>query len=381
MPASKPIDLAQLLLPDRGQTLLLRCCVGPVAAVAESWDAWSAAVGDVKGAFGGAYQGQRWLLPLLHDRLAVAGAGLDDELHTYMRVAAHRESLRTDTYRRVLAEVLSSLGDHRESCALIGDVALAETVYDQWSHRHCSSIDLHCAVDTRDRLGARLRADGLTQEPTSRHLRGAVRRFTHRSGVPVLLWSHVTSFPVVDATDAALTSRRRPSTVGEHPVEIADATALLFITLAWAASRPQRDSLAWVIDASSIASRESVEGAALRAMVSASGLTPLVESTLGYLEASLGVSIPVPRSAGVDGPQVGLSTVERDVCLSAIQQTAGVDARTLMRDAPQLRPMLARSLLHPAPGYLGARYGASSRWQIPLLYLVRLAAPIRGAAS
>ena len=170
-------------LPTRDHELLLRACLCEPSIAQSAWTEFSARVGDAKLYFEADEGGLKGLLPFVEASLARNCIDAGKAFHTYARVAAVREELRSGIYSEVLAGLLDALERAGVSNVLLKGAALSATVYPQPSTRHNHAIDVWVAPGQLQAAEAIVVAERFELRlPTGPRRRGA-------SGVPSYHWA------------------------------------------------------------------------------------------------------------------------------------------------------------------------------------------------
>ena len=130
------------LVPSAEQTELLAACLHGGERAREAWARWLHGRDTDDAGVCRDLASTRTLLPLLA-RATIAGAGsLSPGVGAYLRAATLREELRAERVRTIAAEVLDALREAEAAPLVVRGPALAATVYDDWSLRHCHDLDL-----------------------------------------------------------------------------------------------------------------------------------------------------------------------------------------------------------------------------------------------
>jgi hypothetical protein len=198
-------------------TLLLRTILGTSPATArDAWEQWLDAAGDPVAHLRQDTTGFRRLLPLLLTAIRRNDLSADSAFQTVLKSAYFREELRDRTYRRILAQVLSTLNTEGIEVILINGAALAHSVYPEPMLRHCHNIDLYCRADHVERVAALLPKLGYRETGRDTGFVG----FEHDSGLPVELHRRLLGAYSATRTFAAVYEHTRSLVIDGNPVRI-----------------------------------------------------------------------------------------------------------------------------------------------------------------
>lgn len=272
-PTSAPgrSGLARALLPDAAGGDLLASILCDGAAAREAWHRWSARHRDPRAALARDVTLARSQLASLCDSVRRNGLPVDEATATYLRSAFLTESLRSRTYRTIVADLASRLRAADVPFLLIKGAATGELYYSDPSLRHAHDVEV--AVNDAAATAMVLQGAGF---------RPAGGDFIHTSGLPLRL--HPTLFG------------RSP---GEHPsIAMPDGSRTLPVThalalaLLHAARSPSRATGRWASDARYLIATGQVAWHDLVDLVTEErGLLP-VRVQLRWLRDTLQVAVP-----------------------------------------------------------------------------------------
>ena len=371
-------DTLSVILPTEQQTWLLRACLHSGDAGREAWEVWRAQTGDLRRGIRDG-PGTRRLLPLLFSRLRRNGVEPDGALLTLLRVAQHREELRTTTVVGICRDVISELSAGGIAAILLKGAALAGTVYDDWVLRHCHDVDVF--VRRNDLLPAArtLIAAGFRPLEGPGDRAAGDFKLAHARGLPVELHTRPFRPPSGEAQEAGLWSRTRTALVAGVPARILSPADSLLHVCGQAAYSPSRASLVWVCDAWHIIGRyPDLDWDALLGSAVAGHLALPLYVTLGYLAAELGA--PVPETVlGQLSAAARTDLLGRECALTGARAGQDGSFRNLFRNTGgrRSRAEILKWMLLPSPRYLRWRYGESDPRFVSLYYLRR---PLRYGA-
>jgi hypothetical protein len=273
------------LLPAPEQTQFLRACLLRGPAAERAWQAWRAGGADVQARLARRRGGARRLLPLLHRSVKRNGIALEPGILTYLRSATLYEGLRARTYRRLLRAVLAALAEVGAEALLLKGPALAATVYERWSLRHCHDIDLLAPEGGVGRVSEALAAAGFAPAGA----RG--RSLRHPSGLPALI--HTDLFQNPHYRLPAAWRHSQEITVGGVPARVLCPQDLLAHVCGHAAGSASRETLQWACDAWTLLDRTpALDWPALEARIAEAGLALPLAVMLDYLRNELDAPVP-----------------------------------------------------------------------------------------
>lgn len=358
-----PLDLLDGILPGETATSFLLACLAPPPVAVEAWQRWRSRHDPVEG-LAGTNAGLRGLAALLATSLFNAGAPLHRSDAAWLRAALLHEQRRSDRYRDILTEILSTLTATGLPFLLARGAAVAETILPEPWLRHCHDIDLLVAHEHLDSAAAALAGAGLREQP----IPGPSRSFVHRRLLPVRLHP-LTLKPPFEGPAIRLFEGRAISiqALGIAVRRPADDDLLLHLC-AHAACSQGRSTLRWVGDAHAIVvTRPDLDWQRLRETAAASGLAAPLAATLSYLAKRIGTPVPPATLAALSADAARASWLERDLLIHAARLGRPSWLTDLWRSAGvRSRLTLARWILFPDSTYL-ARLDSGPRRTVPHL--------------
>jgi hypothetical protein len=380
-PVEHPLsDALSLILPSPEQTWFLRALLLSGEPARQAWDRYRTRMGDPRKAIKRDRGGIKTLAPLLDAALRRNGIVADDALLTSLRTASLREELRSRSYRRIVRSALSALAAGGVRHAVVGEAALAETVYDGPALRHCHKIDLLLPGDDVNRAAPLLLpagfdppAGGLSPRPD--HL--AIR---HGSGLPLELHSRLPGDRHRAVSPDELWTRSQPATIAGLPTRVLSPADNLLHACALAPMSSGRESLVWVSDAWHLITRcPDLDWEVLLECTTRSRLALPLSVTIAYLAGALDAPVPpaVVDRARAAGAQADTPLAEA-LLSAAVLSTPALLTR-LARLGGGWRPRVAvvKWILFPSPGYVRSIFRVTHPWLLPAYYVYR---PLRYVA-
>jgi hypothetical protein len=372
-------ELFARLLPTPEQTLLLRCLLLPREQAAEAWADWLEITGDTRVLLRPGARSVRGLNVALLDALRRNGLDAPPETLSVLKLAALKEEMRSQAYRRVLAGTLHALARHEVPVIVSKGAALAGTAYPHPALRHCHDIDLLVAPAELERAALAATEAGFRDATPQPPQREGSRRLVHLDGLPLELHTR----PLPGTASPALVedwwSAARTVRLSGADTRTASSTLGLLQVCALAFFTPARSSLRWVTDCWHIIHGDEPPGwTELCAAAHHAQLSRCLSVMLGYLASALHAPVPpaVLRdlSDAADGERLG-----GERALYAVWSTTRRNLATLrwMLGGRKLRGDVLRWALAPSAAYLRPGYAsARDRRLLPLAYVQR---PLRFA--
>jgi hypothetical protein len=372
------MDLLSVLEPTADETALLAACLHQDRRAQDGWARWRAGR-TVRGAeFCRELAAARTLLPLLARSVARQELDVDRDVLAYLRATVLRERLRAARFRQVTAEVVPALAHDGIAAFVVRGAALAATVYDDESHRHCHDLDL--LVAPRDLAGAvhALVRTGCVHRPGADPVSGAL--LEHTSGLQVRV--HTRPFDVRWYGTAVERFTRDPLSFSVEGVSmLAPSREASFVhVLGHATYSSSRRNLRWVTDAwHLLAADPPVDWDCIIDSIEAYRLTLPVSVLLAYI-ARFGMPIPPDVTAAAQLRAAAAGRVEADVALGGARRGPRGDLGSIWRSARSWRGRLrlARWVVAPSAGYMRSTFPLARVWQLPLCYAYR---PLRFVAD
>lgn len=359
----------------------MRACLlcGPPAQ--EAWRDFAGDVGPPKPFFEHDQTGLKGLLPLLHAAARRNGFEAEPALWTYLRSAALREELRYGIYREFCGEVLGALVEAKLEVAALKACALAETVYDEPSLRHCHAIELLVADGDLAPAAPVLARLGFRPARLREARPGRRQGFRHVHGLPLVLHADLFDPPVYRNDAQALWSNSMPSRVAGVSVRTLAPAHNLAHVLAAGFHDPLRGNLRWASDGWLLCRR--LDGPGWQEFVRLTRACRLelpVLAMLRFLAGPLEAGVPGETLATLADAAPRAPRPARETALSGAVGTLSAVRRAWSGGlrVPAVRREFFRFLLWPTPAYLRWRFGhvagvptISLYFYRPLSYLAR----------
>jgi hypothetical protein len=283
------------LLPDPGQTLLLRTCLNRGPGAADAWQEWRARQADPAEGLRRTFPGEAtFLTPMLHHGLRAAGADPGDtELAATLSAAAMREERRAVKLHAGAAAVLAELREAGLDPIVLRGVALAELAYPQPGLRHTHDLDLLLGPEEQERAVEALGALG-GSAPDGRSGRGDTV-VLHPLGVPVAMHATLCVVRGPAMPIEAVRSRCIRAPIGGAETLVLAPDDELLHVIAQSVTGPVPASIRWVPDAWFLLGTgiepdwERLAATAEEARLGVVGL--------GALTYLAGLGLPVPETA------------------------------------------------------------------------------------
>lgn len=363
-----------LILPRRDHTLLLRACLAVDQQARQAWEAWLKLVGDPKSAFERDQSGLKGLLPFIQHSLNKNQLDVDEQFRTYLRVSILREELRSDIYRTILRDVLSTLHSTDIREIVLKGAALSETVYDHPNVRHNHAIDillrdaeLSDAARVLRRLHVKENEDG---GPKRLHH----REFVHETGLPIVLHTQLFLLPYYQADLERLWQRAKACDFGgEKSLVLSSADNLLHV-LGHASYSRSRFNLRWACDAYLILARTpDIDWDLVLRDASKYHINMPLLMMLEYLSKELHAKVPAEVLRKLAAMQISKGSLAHEAVFAGALMGAGSPIKVLRRLKSDIRTTirLGRFILFPSRVYLQWRYGISNPALISVLYVYR----------
>lgn len=360
-------DALGAVMPDPGETNLLRACLWPGHPGRAAWDAFERDAGDLRELFRADHGSRKRLGPLLAAALRGNAAQADPSLLTVLRTAQLREELRAEIYSEILALVVAALAEIEIPFLVLKGAAFGSTLYDAPALRHSHDIDLLVREGDSARAAGAIAAQGFT--------RTGPGRLEHRRGLPVNL--HTRLLPAADAEFSFETVRSRSRAVefGGRAGRVLSPGDNLLHVLGEAARSPSRRSLQWACDAWLLINRmDDGDWAVFRHGVTTSRLALWCWVMLEYLATGLGALVPLPVRSALRERAAGVEALDRDLALFAARTDSGTSgvAQVRLGSTALTRARLFLWLLLPSPAYVRHGFADRNPPGLPALYLRRV---------
>ncbi len=362
-------DALSALLPDGGDTLLLRAILWTGPAARDAWTSFERDAGDLRELFRADHGRRKRLGPLVAAALRRNEIAADPKVLTVLRTASLREELRADLYQDILAESLVALADAGVNTLVLRGAAFGRILYEEPAHRHSHDIDLLCRSRDLEAAAVALERTGLRRIAGPE---GEVR-LEHRRALPINLHTSLLESPGREPDFDELWSRSTEAPLTGVALQTLSPADHLFHVLTSGIVSRSRSDLQWACDAWRLIERfpglawEVFLGLAER------GAHPVLRwAVLEYLAEALGAAIPAEVQGRVRGFAQAAPPIERDQALYLARAAPEVGVLAQVRRGSSLRAkvQLARWALFPSAEYLRATHGGTGT--LPVLYLRRL---------
>lgn len=360
-----------VVLPDAGQTLLVRACVAPDRAGREALESWLALQDGSMREFTG--QSTRWLLPLLLEAVQTHSVEADPALLTILKTAALREELRTRTFRAICKGVLAALVEAGCRAIALKGTALGESVYARPMLRHSHDIEILVPEAGLIDVGASLAPLGFSASSRRAVTADAVE-LTHDSGLPLVLRRALFEVPFYNALVAAACARAESIEFMDTRMQVLSPADALLHACGHAFHSPARGSQRWIVDAwYLIDKRRDLDWEVLLRTAAEAHLRLPLATLLGYLARELAAPIPPDVLARAAASAAAAAPVDGELALLGARSTGPGGFRTLLRRERSMagRVRILRWMLAPSRAYLSWVAQQPDPWLLPAQYVMR----------
>ncbi len=370
-------ELLSLLLPPRASTLLLRACLDTPAKALDAWHTWLKLSGNPRSTFEKDRTGLKGLLPFIEHSFYQNRIDVGEEFQTYLRVSSLREKLRSDIYREVLNEILSTFNTSGINTIVMKGAVLSETVYDQPHTRHNHAIDLLVDKSQMDVAIRALKKLSFTPCSNHRYADHDHAEFCHNSGLPVVLHTQLFYLPHYHSDLTEIWQRRLDIDLGGIRAAVLSPADNLLHVCGHASYSRTRCNLRWVCDAVLIVQRHPnldwnvvVENACSKHMAMP------IRAMLEYLSREFDVQIPANVFSRLGTAATHANALDLEAVLAGVTMGLGSRVGILWKHNSvwRLKFHILRFLLLPSPLYMQWRYGSATPGHTTLRYVYR---PIR----
>jgi putative nucleotidyltransferase-like protein len=372
-------DILSVLLPSAAESALLGACLHSGDRARNEWARWRAGRGTDEERLCHDLAATRTLLPLLARSVASNGLDSGPRVLAYLRAATLREELRASRFRTIAAEAVDALNRDGVATLVVGGTALAATVYDAWSLRHCHDLDVLVAPEEIARAASVLTRVGCAPiGPRPHPLRGAVAE--HRSGLRIALHTRPFAVPYYDGPVEWFASSDQCIAIDGVSARAASPEATLVHVLGHATYSTSRGNLRWVADLWHLLARHrDLDWTAIEANIEAHRLALPVSVLLRHL-ACFGLPVPPNALMRLRERAALAGRVAEDVALGGALAATRGDFRHLWRSTASWRGRMrvARWAVAPSPAYLRSAFPVSAEWLYPLCYVYRPARFVAG---
>ena len=367
----RPLLLSVLPSPDN--TRLLKACLSSGLEASNAWEDWLNRVGNPKSWLERDYSGLKGLLPFIQHALTKNRIELSEEFRTYLRVSTLREELRSEIYRNIAGEVLSTLQSAGLQVIALKGAALSETVYDHPNIRHNHAIDLLLHESDLPAAVEALKSLPFVPSPQQSRAHAQHQNFIHETGLPLTLHSRLFFLPYYDADQGGVWDRAESAYVGEVKTLVCCAADNLVHVCGHASYSRSRSNLRWVCDAFYILKRRpSIDWNIVVQEARNHHLVIPLKAILEYLAKELQVEIPEYVLTELSKIPLGEDSADCEAVLAIA--TMGISPfRALSRLSGSWRAklLIAKFMLFPPKNYVRWRYGVSHPMLTPLVYIYR----------
>ena len=372
-PARNLEHVLEAVWPDELRTQFLRACVGNAQEAAENWRTFTSAVGNPKRFIEGDHSGFKGLLPLLHASARRNGFQLDAAMWTYLRSATVREELRYDAYRGICNSLLRAYSDAGLPVIALKACALAETLYEVPSQRHCHAIDLLAPVGDLAEAGRIATSAGFRPARLMEARPGIRLGMRHEFGLPFVIHGNLFDPPIYRFEGDLLWANSSVATVAGISTRILSPIHNLLHVLTAAFYDPRRINMRWAFDAWQLLETLDADSWKKFAdLVRVGGMGLPVLTMLRYLAGPLDAPVPGDAIASIAESTRSPGRPVVEAALSApIVGLSGLRKVWSRAETGGVRRAVLRFLLWPSADYVQWRYAAGSRLILPLRYFFR----------
>jgi hypothetical protein len=361
------------VFPTPEETSLLTACLATGEAAKQAWADWRLRASELKELLRGEGADVRRLAPLLLEGLRREQDPIEKPLLTVLRMAYHREELRSKEYRHIARTVLDYLAEAGIPLIVFRGAALGETVYGNPVLRHSHDLNLLLPPADQEKAVRVLVARGFM--PVGGAPAPDAVTLQHRSLLPILVHNQLFRVSYCHLSWTELWERSIDGVVADRPVRLLSPEDTLLHTCSQATLRPGRLPLVWACDALLILRHyPELDWTVFLGGAQRSRTQLPAYIALRYLAESLQCVIPAPVLERLGTAVMRLDPVERDVALLAVVQREGLRLGDILRTTPSWRAKLTqvRWLLLPSSGYVRWAYGVRQPLILPLCYVRRL---------
>lgn len=367
-------DALSIVLPAPDHTWLLRACLHSAESSRQAWETYHGRVGDPKKAMKRDRWGRKELAPLLLIALQRNSVVADEPVLTYLRTAYLREELRTKTYRRILRDVLLTLAAEGVPHIVLKGAALADTVYDDPTLRHCHDINI--LLQEADACRAASLLPSLGFAPSGERLDPWPRPITliHESGLPLHLHRRLFCVTHYDVPSEDLWARSQTGTVAGVPTRILSPADNLLHVCIQACTYSGREAPRWVSDAWHIVARyPNLDWSVLSECALRNHLALPLSVTLHYLAEELHAPVPATMLDRLCDAASQTDAMRGEATLATALAGTGLSLKSLVRMTGGWRPRLIvmKWILFPSRDYLRSAYHVGHSWLLPFYYVYR----------
>jgi hypothetical protein len=359
--------------PTPEETSLLVACLCTGEAARQAWADCRLRASELMELLRGELADVRRLAPLLLEGLRREQAPVEKPLLTVLRMAHHREELRSREYRHICHSVLGYLAEAGIPLIVLRGAALGETAYGNPVLRHSHDLNLLVSQADQGRAATALVTRGVMPDPGGPAPDAVTLQ--HQSLLPILIHTRLFRVSYFHLAWAELWGRSIAGVVADRSVRLLSPEDTLLHTCAQATQRPGRLPLVWACDAFLILRRyPELDWTVFLDAAERSRTQLPAFVALRYLAEALRCAIPAFVLEQLGTAVARVDPVERDVALLAVVQREGLRLGSILRTTsnPRARLTQMRWLLLPSPGFV--RWAYNVRWPLflPFYYVRRL---------
>lgn len=365
-------DTLSVLLPTADETALLAACLHTGVPARDAWSSWRAGRGVSEKTLCHDLANARTLLPLLARSVRRNDLDVGPEVLSYLRATVLREELRAGRYRQIAAEALAALDPAGVTAFVVRGAALAATVYDAWSDRHCHDLDLLVTPrDVASTVHTLMRVGCVPVH--SRPDPQSCALLVHSSGLQLGLHTRPFGVRYYDVAAEEFTRNARSIMIDGVEARTPSREATLCHVLGHATYSRSRRNLRWVADAWHILAADGgVDWGDVLVRLDAYRLTLPVSVLLHYL-AEFGMAVAPEVVIALRQRAVTAERAAEEVALGGAHAGPRGDLGSLWRSTSSWRgrARFARWVVAPSATYMRSAFPLPASWLVPLCYVYR----------
>lgn len=362
-----------LLRPSQTETLLLQSCLLKGEALEVAWEKFQGHSNLPTEFFKVEKQGLKRLLPLLYKNLLANNFKLDKKFQTVLRTAQVREELRSKTFQNVFRKTLHSLKNSNFPYTLLKGTLLAETIYSDWSLRHCHDIDILVARSHLVAAERMLKNAGYERPEGARPISNNDVTVCHHSNLPIEIHSDLFPVHFYQPPMHDLLERRRSVNIAGVELPVFSPTDNLYHVIGHAACSRSRETLRWICDAHMIIEKQQIDWDLFLSLILQSKMSIPFGIFLNYLKDEFAAPIPekVIKQVGFTAACAGRAELE--AAFTCLRMGSNGNVQNLLDHAndEKLRKRLIKWLMFPSMDCLRWSYDIEQRWVTPFYYFYR----------
>lgn len=362
-----------LLLPSNTETLLLQSCLLKGEELTIAWKKFQGNSNLPTEFFKHEKQGLKRLLPLLYKNLLAHNLALDKKFRTVLRTARVREELRSKTFLDVFQKTLHSLKSSNFPYTLLKGTLLAETVYSDWSLRHCHDVDILVARSHLVAAERALNKAGFERPVGARPISNNDVTVCHHSNLPVEIHSNLFPVHFYQPPMHDLLERRQTENILGVELPVFTPTDNLFHVIGHAACSRSRETLRWVCDAHMLINKHQIDWDLFLSIILQSKMCIPFSIFLNYLKEKFAAPIPEKVLKQVGFTAVCAGRAELEAAFTCLRMGRNGNVRNLLHHTSNevLRKQLIQWLMFPSMECLRWSYDIEKRWTAPFYYFYR----------